>query len=117
MACKQNYQPISVLPMIARLFEKIIFDQLNNYLSKNNLLYWGQSTYRKLHSTATSLIENTEKWNSGMDNGCISGTVFINLRKHLTQWIMPYCEKLEHYGLQLNELLWFNSYLFNRKRL
>ena len=49
--CKENYRPISVLPVVARLFEKLIFDQLYNYLSINNLIYWGQSAYRKLQST------------------------------------------------------------------
>ena len=37
-ACKENYRPISVLPVVARLFEKLIFDQLYNYLNINNLL-------------------------------------------------------------------------------
>ena len=53
----------------------------------------------------------------GMDKGCISGTVFIDLKKAfdtVDHGIL--CLKLEHYGLQLNELLWFNSYLFNRKQ-
>ena len=89
-ACKENYWPISVLPVVARLFENLLFDQLYNYLNINNLIYWCQSAYRKFHSTVTCLIKKTDKWYMGMDKGCISGTVFIDLKKYLTQWIMPY---------------------------
>ena len=56
-ACKENYRPISVLSVVTRLFEKLIFDQLYNYLNKNNLIYWGQSAYRKFHSTVTFLTK------------------------------------------------------------
>ena len=53
----------------------------------------------------------------GMDNGCLSRTVFIDLKKAFdTVDHAILCHKLKHYGLQLNELLWFKSYLFNRKQ-
>ena len=42
---------------------------------------WDHSAYRKLHSAATCLMKNTDEWHRGMDNGCISGTVFIDLKK------------------------------------
>ena len=114
---KENYRPMSVFSVVARLFEKLIFDQLYNYLSKNNPMYWGQSAYRKLHSTVAYLIRSTDKWYKGMDNGCISETVFIDLKKVFdTEDHAILCHELEHYGLQLNELLWFNSYPFNRKQ-
>ena len=52
-----------------------------------------------------------------MDNGCISGTVFIDLKKVFdTVDHAILCHKLEHHGLQRNELLWCNSNLFNRKQ-
>ena len=48
-----------------------------------------------------------------MGNGCISVTVFIDLKKALdTVDHAILSHKLEHYGLQMNELLWSNSYLF-----
>ena len=98
-ACKEKYRPISVLPVVARLFEKLIFDQLYTYLNENNLLYWGQSAYRKLHSRSTCLIKNTDTWYKGMDNGCISGTVFIDLKKAFdTVDHDILCQKLEHYA-------------------
>ena len=111
-ACKENYRPISGLPVVARLFEKLIFDQLYNYLSINNLVYWGQSAYRKLHFATTYLIKIPTN-----DNGCISGIVLIDLKKAFSTVDHAIrCQKLELYGLQLNELLWFKSYLFNRKQ-
>ena len=48
-----------------------------------------------------------------MDNGCISGIVFIDLKKAFdTVDHAILSQILELYGLQLNELLWFNSYHF-----
>ena len=103
-ACKKSYRPISVLPVVTRLFEKLVFDQLYSYLTINNLINWSQSAYRKLHSTTTCLIKKH----------CTSGIVLIDLKKALdTVDHAILCQKLEDHGLQINELLWFNSYLFN----
>ena len=61
--CKEICRHFSVLPVVARLFEKLTFNQLYKYLNKNNLLYGGQTANRKLYSTATCLIKNTDKIN------------------------------------------------------
>ena len=50
-----NYRPISVLPVISKIMEKILYDQLYNYLSNFNLLSDNQFGFRKFHSTATAL--------------------------------------------------------------
>jgi len=50
-----NYRPISVIPTVAKIFEKIIYDQLYQYLNENDLLNSGQSGFRSLHSTLTAL--------------------------------------------------------------
>ena len=54
---KSNYRPISVLPVISRLFEKLAFNQLYEYLVKNKLIHPGQSGFLKLHSTLTCLLK------------------------------------------------------------
>ena len=43
-----NYRPISVIPAVAKIFEKIIYDQLYQYLNENGLLNGGQSGFRSL---------------------------------------------------------------------
>ena len=35
---RSNYRPISVLPVVARLFEKLIYEQLYSYVNENNIL-------------------------------------------------------------------------------
>ena len=51
-----------------------------------------------------------------MGNGCISGIVLIDLNKAFdTVDHAILCQKLDQNGLQLNELLWLNSYPLNRK--
>lgn len=46
-----NYRPISVIPLVAKVFERIIYDQLYQYLTKNSFLTCHQSGFRFLHST------------------------------------------------------------------
>ena len=49
-----NYRPISVIPVIAKIFEKIVYEQLYEYLNNYNLLTTCQSGFRSLHSTLTA---------------------------------------------------------------
>ena len=78
---KSNYRPISVLPVISRLFEKLVFNQLYRYLDNNGLLSTDQSGFRRLHSTVTFLLKNTDDWYTGLDSGQMLGMVFVNLKK------------------------------------
>ena len=110
-----NYRPISVIPTVSKIFEKIIFDQLNKYFNDNNLLTTCQSGFRSLHSTVTALLEATNSWSVNIDNGLINGVVFIDLKKASDtidhQIIL---QKLENYGIDHNSLKWFESYLTGR---
>ena len=59
---KSNYRPISVLPVISRLFERPVFNQLYQHLTRNNLIANEQSGFCILHSTLTCLLKNTGDW-------------------------------------------------------
>ena len=54
--------PISVLPVVARPFEKLMYKQLYIYFNENNLPFSGQSGYRSYHSVLTSLLHCTNDW-------------------------------------------------------
>ena len=55
-----NYRPISIIPVVAKVFERIIYDQFYAFLMDNNILSSYQSGFRSLHSTVTSLLEATD---------------------------------------------------------
>ena len=112
---KSTYRPISVLPVVSRLFEKLVFNQLYQYLNDNCFINSNQSGFRELHSTVTCLLKNTNDWYSGMDTGNLAGMVFVDLKKAFdTIDHQLLCRKLESYGVLHRELAWFGSYLSNR---
>ena len=76
-----NYRPISVIPVVSKVFEKIVYDQLYQYLNDNQLLSSCQSGFRSLHSTLTAFLEATNSWSVNIDNGFLNGVVFIDLKK------------------------------------
>ena len=53
---RSNYRPNSALPVISRLFEKLGFNQLYEYLVRNKLIHSGQSGFLKFHPTLTCLL-------------------------------------------------------------
>ena len=57
-----NYRPISVIPVMAKVFERVVYDQLHHYLTENRILSRYQSGFRSLHSTVTALLEATDSW-------------------------------------------------------
>ena len=54
--------PISIIPVVAKVFERILYNQFYEYLTENNLISCNQSRFRSLHSTATALLEATDNW-------------------------------------------------------
>ena len=94
-----------------------MFNQLYQYLIENDLIYPGQSGFRKHHSTLTCLLKITDDWYNGLDNGQVVGSVFIDLKKAFdTVDYDLLCKKLEHHGIQQRALCWFQSYLHNRRQ-
>ena len=78
---RSNYRPISVLPVVSRLFEKIIYDQVFTYFTKNEFFYSHQSGLRQFHSVLTCLIKSTNDWYLNFDKGHFSGVIFIDVEK------------------------------------
>ena len=102
-------RPISILPAIMKLVEKIVQTQLNDYLESNHLLACHQHGYRKQHSTETALGIITDKALQAMDRGEISILALLDQSKCFD--VVPHknlLDKLSTYGID-NE--WFGNYL------
>ena len=113
-----NYRPISVLPTIARVFERLIFDQLYTYVNENNFLYTYQSGFRPLHSTLTALLDITNEWCFNIDKGMVNGVLFLDLKKAFdTVDHVILLTKLRYYGVETDTVNWFTSYLQNRQQV
>ena len=113
----KNYRPISVLPVVSKVLERQIHKQLLGYFDKYNLLCKLQSGFRKQHSTETAVTFFTDEILMNMDNGLVTGCVFIDLAKpfdsvdHSTL-----IHKLKHYGVCDESLQWFQDYFSGRKQ-
>ena len=77
----KNYRPISVLPFISKILEKIEADSVIDLLEDNDILYNKQFEFRKRHSTTHAIITLTEKVTMALDSGKIVGGVFLCGRK------------------------------------
>jgi hypothetical protein len=112
-----NYRPISLLPIVSKLMEKMVHRQLITYLEKNNLLTNIQFGYRASRSTelaTTLLLDSIRK---EMDAGKLVGTLYIDLSKAFdTVGHAVLLSKLPSYGIEGIELCWITDYLFNRKQ-
>ena len=112
-----NYRPISITPIVAKVFERIIYDQVYTYLMDNSLLSNCQSGFRTLHSTVTALLEATNNWSYNIDQGNVNAVVFLDLKKAFdTVDHAILLSKLSVYGLGGRVGSWFGSYLHNRKQ-
>ena len=112
-----NYRPISLLSNLNKIFEKIMYKRIYNFIEKNNILYPLQFGFRAKHSTTHALINITEKIRSALDNSKVACGIFVDLQKAFdTVNHETLLHKLYHYGFRgiIND--WFRSYLHERKQ-
>ena len=109
------YQPISVLPVISKIAEKVVYHQLFGYVNANNLLSPCQSGFRRNFFTKTAVTVFMDEIRRKKDNSLLTGAVFIELNKAfdtIDHHIL--LNELQRYGVCDKILLWFSSYLQGR---
>ena len=76
-----NYIPISLLPLMSKIFKKLIYEQTSSFLSNNEILYKYRSGFQKNHSTYSCLMFLHDKILKGFDKGLITDMILIDLQK------------------------------------
>ena len=110
-----NYRPISVISVFARMLERLAHEQLSEFLTVNNTLTSSQTSFRKLNSITTFLISSTDHWHENIDNDKMNLAIFLDLRKALdTVYHNIFIKKLNSYGIVDRTGGWFECYLSNR---
>ena len=109
----KNFRPISLLPLISKVLEKVIHDQMQTFLTNNSILYCYQSGFRKCHPTDTCLSYLNDKILKGVDCGMMTGLILIDLQKAF--------DTIDHEILlrkfvqfSTKPTMWFKSYLTKR---
>jgi len=112
-----NYRPISILPILSKVLERFVHNSFTEFLEEYKFLTIAQSGFRRLHSTVTSLLNVTDRWLKNIDNGLVTGVVFIDLRKAFdTVDVDILLAKLPSFGIMDVEHRWFQSYLTGRSQ-
>ena len=76
-----NYRPVSVLPIISKVMEKVLTEQLYAYLLSNGHISSRQHGFKPKHSTVTCLLELTEDIRQELDKGKATGILALDLSK------------------------------------
>ena len=110
---KKNYRPVSLLPILSKLYEKIMGEQINSYVE--SFLSPFLFGYRKGHSTQHCLLVMIEMWRKALDEKKVAGGILTDLSKAfdcLSHDLL--IAKLEAYGFSKSALKLIYDYLKER---
>ena len=112
-----NYRPVSLLSIVSKIIERLIYNKLFEFLVRYEILFESQYGFRSGHSTTHATLDFIKSIEDTIESGHYAIGVFCDLSKAfdtLNHEIL--LEKLDHYGIRGTSLMWFDSYLSNRSQ-
>ena len=111
----EEFRPINMLPIIEKILETTVYNQIMEYIKNNKLFAINQSGFRTGHNCETALQNIVSEWKKNLDNGKMVVAVFLDLtRAFETVNRDILIGKLEKFGFKGVALEWFRSYLKDR---
>lgn len=112
---KSNYRPISTLPFLSKVFERLIHGRLLKFFNKYKVLYSDQYGFLKNRSTTDAILKFTDCCCSSLNEGSYLMSIFLDFSKAFdTIEHSILIRKLEYSGIRGFMLEWFRSYLTGR---
>lgn len=113
----KNYRPISILPLFNKIFEKLIYKRLDNFITQCNILTCNQFGFRKNKDTQQASLKLIHSIISHLENKEVTGCVFLDFSKAFdTVDHSILLRKLYKYGVRGPSLNLLTSYLKGRKQ-
>ena len=111
------YRPISLLPALGKLLEKLISSRISDYLDTHDLLSPHQFGFRKNFGTEFAIMDMCEKLLSNLDKNLNTCSIFLDLAKAFDSVSHDILlRKLHKYGIRDQALSLFSSYLGSRSQ-
>ena len=112
-----NYRPISMLPCLSKIFEKLMCARQDSYLKANIILCINQFGFHKNSNTSDAIIEFLDYVYPSLDSKQSTISVYLNFSKAFNTVNHDILmSRLLHNGIRGVMHLWFKSYLSNRKQ-
>jgi hypothetical protein len=109
-----NYRPISLLPCLSKIFERLVADRLMKYVVDTNLISTNQSGFMPNDSTTNQLVHITNDIINSFENGKETIVGFVDISNAFDRvWHKGLLVKLENNGCLLQ---WIRNYLTNRSQ-
>jgi len=113
-----DYRPISILPTLSKVLEKVARSQIIDYLNSRNILNDYQSGFREDRSTGTALLEVIEDVRVNIDEGLVTILVLLDFSKAFDCVDHDiFLEQLRIIGFAPPTIQWFRDYLSKRRQL
>ena len=88
-----NYRPISLISVVNRIFEKLMYRRLKSFLDKNDVLFKAQYGFREKHSTQHAILDTVNIIQNNINLKLFTCGIFIDLKRPLTPSITLFCCK------------------------
>ena len=114
----KNYRPVSNLPFVSKVLERVVAKRLDAHLDVNKLHDTYQSGYRRFHSTETALLKTHTDILEALDKGSMAVLIMLDLSAAFDTLDHKILLKRLHgsFGVHQHAFKWFQSYLSNRSQ-